>query len=138
MTKIAYIMRGVPGSGKSRIAKMLAGQDGVIHSTDRYFMVGGRYVYDPSKLSEYHARNRAAFEASLRAGVPVVICDNTNIRLVHMQPYVEMARAHSYEVRIVEVAHPLPAVAAARNSHGATIEVIERMLQYWEPWNRDF
>ena len=38
--KYAYIMRGIPGSGKSTAAKKIAGEEGKIHSTDTYFMVG--------------------------------------------------------------------------------------------------
>ena len=44
--KRAFIMRGVSGSGKSSIAKMLAPDsdtDSMIFSTDQYFMVNGKY-----------------------------------------------------------------------------------------------
>jgi adenylate kinase family enzyme len=50
-------MRGVPGSGKSTKAKQLAGIKGLIYSTDDFFMKNGDYVYDPSKIGEYHDRN---------------------------------------------------------------------------------
>lgn len=132
MAKIAYIMRGVPGSGKSTIAARLAGDNGVIHSTDQYFMVDGVYVYDPTKLQECHTKNQTAFDASLQAGIPVVICDNTNVRLEHMRPYIEAANRHGYEVQIITVPHPDPAVAAARNTHGASLKTIERMIRRWE------
>lgn len=39
-------MRGVPGSGKSTKAKKLAGSNGVIYSTDDFFMKNGEYIYD--------------------------------------------------------------------------------------------
>jgi adenylate kinase family enzyme len=39
-------MRGLPGSGKSTKAKKIAGEHGVIYSTDDFFMVNGQYVYD--------------------------------------------------------------------------------------------
>jgi predicted kinase len=134
ITKDAYIMRGVPGSGKSTKAAELAGDKGVIHSTDTYFMVAGQYRYDPSKLQEYHSRNQAAFEQSLQDGVPVVICDNTNVRVAHMLPYITVARRYGYRVHIVELPHPDPVVAAQRNSHGATEDTIRRMLRNWEIW----
>lgn len=39
-------MRGLPGSGKSTKAKKIAGELGVIYSTDDFFMVNGQYVFD--------------------------------------------------------------------------------------------
>jgi NEDD4-binding protein 2 len=50
-------MRGVPGSGKSTKAKKLAGTDGLIYSTDDFFMKNGEYVYDVKSIGEYHDRN---------------------------------------------------------------------------------
>jgi adenylate kinase family enzyme len=47
-------MRGVPGSGKSTKAKKLAGSNGVIYSTDDFFMKNGEYVYDVKFIGDYH------------------------------------------------------------------------------------
>ena len=43
-------MRGLPGSGKSTKAKKIAGEHGVIYSTDDFFMVNGVYVYDAKMI----------------------------------------------------------------------------------------
>lgn len=56
--RIAYIMRGIPGSGKSTIAKIIAGDTGKIHSTDDFFYNPyGEYCFDPKLLKEYHEKN---------------------------------------------------------------------------------
>ena len=34
MTKFAFIVRGVPGSGKSTTAQYLAGEEGIVHAVD--------------------------------------------------------------------------------------------------------
>jgi adenylate kinase family enzyme len=47
-------MRGLPGSGKSTKAKKIAGNFGVIFSTDDFFMVNGKYTYNPQMIGEYH------------------------------------------------------------------------------------
>lgn len=124
--KIAYIMRGVPGSGKSTKARNLAGKDGVIHSTDNYFYIRG-------KIQENHTKNLKAFCKSLSEEIPVVICDNTNIKLWESAPYVKAAKKSGYKVVFVAMPHPDPKVAAARNTHNVPLYVIEGMIKDWQP-----
>jgi len=69
---IAYIMRGVPGSGKSTVAKQLKGR-GAIYSTDNYFCKEGVYRFDPTLLVRYHRENLEAFSFAVKHGIPVVI-----------------------------------------------------------------
>ena len=56
--KELVLMRGLPGSGKSTKAKKIAGQIGVVFSTDDFFMVNGQYKYDPKMIGEYHQKNQ--------------------------------------------------------------------------------
>jgi predicted kinase len=128
----AIIMRGVPGSGKSTIAKLLAGETGVIHSTDSYFYIEGVYSFSPSFLSQNHEKNFRAFCESLKKGVPIVICDNTNVERAHFAHYISAAEAAGYQVDIVAMPHPDPEVAATRNEHGASSETIRQMIADWE------
>ena len=138
--KFAYIMRGIPGSGKSTVAEQIVESYGycgpgepVIHSTDNLCMVDGEYRFDPELAAQRHAQNLNEFRASLDAGVPRVICDNTNIKVKQFAPYVEAAQAHGYQVVIVELVHPALDVAVERNSHGVPREVINQMILDWEP-----
>jgi len=49
--KNLYLLRGIPGAGKSTLAKQL----GCTHfETDTFFMVDGEYKFDPSKLRDAH------------------------------------------------------------------------------------
>lgn len=130
--KIAYIMRGVPGSGKSTIARQLAGSEGVIHSTDDYFMVDGVYRFDPRLLKAYHDANYQAFCNSLVLGKPIVVCDNTNIQRWQFARYVESAGKAGYTVVYVVLQHPDPQEAANRNVHKVPEGVIRRMIDSWE------
>jgi tRNA uridine 5-carbamoylmethylation protein Kti12 len=76
--QVAVIMRGIPGSGKSsfnRVLKELCDQNGcslVIHSTDEYFMVDGKYMFDQKKLGHYHKLNKLSFDESLGANISIV------------------------------------------------------------------
>lgn len=132
--RTAYIMRGIPGSGKSTAARRLTGPAGALHSTDEYFVVDGVYRFDATRLPEYHARNLAAFKRSLQDGHEVVACDNTNVQLWHMEPYIAAATEHGYTVTVIEMPHPDPATAARRNLHGTPIEVIKEMISLWESY----
>lgn len=137
MKKIAYILIGVPGSGKStraqelmRDALAVPGASAVIHSTDQYFMVEGEYKFDPNKLGGYHMRNLDAFKASLDEGITCVICDNTNVRARDRRPYKDAARGRGYEVQEVVVGtfdEEHYRIYAKRNSHGVPLDVIQKM-----------
>lgn len=89
--KKLILMRGLPGSGKSTLAKNLAGPGGVVYSTDDFFMVKGEYVYDSTKIVEYHKRNFDRTVEALKKGIEIIVIDNTNIKLWEMRKYVEEA-----------------------------------------------
>lgn len=130
---IAYIMRGIPGSGKSTLARELAGDTGVVHSSDDFFMQGERYCFDGRRLGAAHLWNFSRFKQSLASGIPLVVCDSTNVRHEHYLPYVHAAEAAGYQVVIIALAHPDPHVATERNIHGVPLETIQSMMARWEP-----
>ena len=130
--KIVFIMRGVPGSGKSTIAKEIAHPDGVIHSTDSYFEENGEYTFDPSKLGENHEKNFQSFQKSLSGEKPIVVVDNTNIKRSHFEKYIDAAKEKGYLVHEVAVPTPNPKEAAERNLHGVSQDVIKRMIDEYE------
>jgi len=131
--KIAYIMRGIPGSGKSTVARQLvSGGRGIIHSTDELRTVKGKYIFDPQTDWKKHQRNLELFCKSLKEGVPIVVCDNTNVKKSQYGIYVTAAKAAGYMVAIVSMPHPNPEEAAARNTHGVPIHAIKKMILDWE------
>lgn len=132
--KIVYIMRGVPGSGKSTIAKEIAENfDGTIHSTDNFFInQTGTYEFDPTKVREAHEANIEAFSASLENNQPVIIVDNTNIKRWEFERYIELAKSAGYSVQEVNAPTPTLEEALERNLHDVPEEVIKRMLENFE------
>lgn len=97
-----YILIGVPGSGKSTLAKRIAkDQDAVICSADDYFMLGGTYRFDASKLGNAHQSCKAKAQDALMAGKDIVI-DNTNTRKSEIQPYVDMAEKYGAKVCYIQ------------------------------------
>lgn len=121
MTKKLIIMQGVPGSGKSTIAKELVekakaeGLTASIRSTDDQFMINGKYCFDVTKLGQNHMRNQQLTEDDCKAGINLIIVDNTNIRADHARSYVKIGRQYGYEVEVCRV-DPGLIVAKQRNA----------------------
>ena len=131
--KVVIIMRGVPGSGLSTVAKAIAGNHGVIHSTDYFFTdASGKYIFDGSKLTTYHKMNYDCFLCSIQEGKELIIIDNTNIMRKDFRGYVDAANANGYVVAEVWTPLPDPEVAAARNLQGVPLYTIERMIRNFE------
>lgn len=133
MTLKVWIMRGVPGSGKSKLAREIAasGPDIVVCSSDDY---PGLYVKRPDGsvginlglLGKAHGACLFSAITSLRAGFSVVI-DNTNIPLDEISPYVLLAQAFGAEIEVVRVVCP-GLTAFNRQTHGVPMTTFERML----------
>ncbi len=113
-------MRGVSGSGKSTVAKILAGKTGVIHPTDDYFYQNGKYNFDPNQLEKNRNKNYQAF------------CDNTNTIHRHFERYAQAANQAGYLVAFVIMPHPTVEVAAARSIHRVPASAIQQMIDEWE------
>lgn len=134
--KYAFIIRGIPGSGKSTLSRIFIESfpgKTIIHSTDDLCMVDGEYQWDIDLAPERHAQNLENFRNSLKSRVPSIIVDNTNVRVEHYAPYVEAAQAAGYAVVIVELIHPALDEAVERNTHGVPVAVINQMILDWEP-----
>jgi predicted kinase len=134
--KQLILMRGLPGSGKSTKARKIAGEKGVVFSTDDFFMANGQYVYDPKMIGEYHSRNFERTFAALKEGKSPIIVDNTNIKLWEMKQYVLAGEEHGYAVRIEEPETPWAfnyRQCAKRNSHNVPEETCRKMLDNYEP-----
>jgi tRNA uridine 5-carbamoylmethylation protein Kti12 len=133
VARVAVILRGIPGSGKSLFAKELSsyiqekGSTAAVHSTDDYFLNShGEYQFDEVKLGENHLKNQAAFERSLAGLVGVVICDNTNTTLWEVERYVDIARDHNYSPIVVTVVCNLE-TALERGTHDVPEHVVRKM-----------
>lgn len=98
-------MRGISGSGKSTLAKKLVG-NGVVLSTDDYFMKDGIYDFEPKKLGIFHKKNQEKTKEYMEKQISPIIIDNTNSKEWEMKPYVDLADNYGYEVKIEELPTP--------------------------------
>uniref|UniRef100_A0A915BJQ6 Smr domain-containing protein n=1 Tax=Parascaris univalens TaxID=6257 RepID=A0A915BJQ6_PARUN len=133
---VLLLMRGVPGSGKSYLAReLLAGTNGVVHSTDNYFIENGVYTFDANKLQEFHLRNLKEAKNAMSNGIKPIIIDNTNIYARHMQAYITQAVKFLYEIYFVEPQTEWKMEAnecARRNTHSIAVEKISYLLETFE------
>ena len=132
--KKLIILRGLPGSGKTEIAKELV-RNGIIHSTDDFQIKNGKYIFDPKNLGRYHRLNLIACIKSMEKGISPIIIDNTNVASADCKNYVNAARYYGYSIEIVEVKTPWAFnidELAKRNTHNVSRETIEDMYQRYE------
>jgi NEDD4-binding protein 2 len=104
--KKLILMRGLPGSGKSTKAKQLVG-NGQIFSTDDYWCMNekGEYRFNIHKIGEAHKWNQRRSLAAMKAGVPIVVIDNTNTTIKELRSYtkhISLAAQLGYTVSIEE------------------------------------
>ncbi|XP_077615036.1 NEDD4-binding protein 2 isoform X3 [Crocuta crocuta] len=134
---VLVLLRGLPGSGKSFLARTLQEDNpsGVILSTDDYFYINGQYQFDVKYLGEAHEWNQNRAKEAFEKKVSPIIIDNTNLQAWEMKPYVSLSQKHKYKVLFRE---PdtwwkfKPKELARRNIHGVSKEKITRMLEHYQ------
>lgn len=139
MDKRLILMRGLPGSGKSFLAKQIAADNGqsedCIASADDYFMKDGKYQWDPDKLRDAHGSCKRKVRRLMKEAAPLVIVDNTNTKRREMKAYVYMAIEFGYDV---EFATPDTSWAwdvdqcCERNTHGVPKPAIQAMAKRFD------
>lgn len=114
------LIRGLPGSGKTTLAKNLPGH---VHFEADQWMTDelGRYCFDSEKAPQAHEACQQAVRRALDGGANVVV-SNTFVQLWEMQPYLDMG----FPVRIIE------ATGRYSSEHHVPPDVIEQMRALWE------
>jgi predicted kinase len=123
-------MRGIPGSGKSSLAELLAGQRKAIASADHYFDMKGKFA--PEELGIAHKFCQDQFMKFIATGEPLIVVDNTNIKRKDFEFYTTTAKDNGYAVVTVIAEEMDPKVCFARNKHAVPLATIERMASNFE------
>ncbi|XP_029458516.1 NEDD4-binding protein 2-like 1 isoform X2 [Rhinatrema bivittatum] len=136
--KQLYLLRGLPGSGKTTLARQLKRDfpNAPILSTDDFFITeDGTYAFNQDFLEEAHKWNQKRAKKAMKRGKSPIIIDNTNIQAWEMKPYAIMALENDYEVifREPETRWKFNVQELARrNIHGVPREKIQHMKEQYE------
>jgi len=126
MEKVLYIVRGIPGSGKSTFAKTLTSN---VFEADHYFYDNdGNYNFIPSEIKQAHKECQDFVRYAMESSIEKIAVSNTFTQEWEMKPYFEMAKEYGYKVFsvIVENRH------GNTNEHNVPEEKIEQMKNRFE------
>ena len=129
--KELFLLRGLPGAGKSTLAKSL--ESVFCYETDKYFEdEDGEYNFDPTKLKQAHQWCQDRVEKAMNAPngfpPPRIVISNTFTQEWEMDYYFELAKEHGYRVYslVVENRH------GGVNEHGVPEEKLIEMKNRFE------
>ena len=118
-----YLIRGLPGSGKSTKAKSM----GCLHlEADMYFSRGGEYKFDPSQIKDAHAWCQFMTQDALNRGLDVAV-SNTFTQAWELAPYLKMVEGHEEESCKI-----LKCTGTWENVHGVPQEALTAMKNRWQ------
>lgn len=119
------LIRGLPGSGKTSLAKMMTGHEHL--EADQFFTShDGTYIYDQEKVKDAHEWCQRETMRALANGKNVVV-SNTFTRRFEMEPYFRMCESLGILTVVIETRGNYP------NVHGVDDEMLDRMRNRWEP-----
>ena len=97
--KTAFIIRGLPGSGKSTYAKSI----GCFHiEADMFHVVCGKYEFNEHMKRQAHELCFDFFTRGLMTGCDVAV-SNTFTQLWEFEKYIEYATAKGYVVKVIHL-----------------------------------
>ncbi|XP_042156482.1 YLP motif-containing protein 1-like [Oncorhynchus tshawytscha] len=155
--RIVIIMRGLPGSGKSHVAKLIrdkevecGGAPPRVLGLDDYFMTevekvekdpetGKRvklkcleYEYEAEMEDTYRNSMLKTFRKTLDDGFfPFIIIDAINDRVKYFDQFWSAAKTKGFEVYLAEITADNQ-TCAKRNAHGRKMKDIQKMSSNWE------
>lgn len=133
-----YIIRGLPGSGKSTLGDKLADSYVDYHpkfggpkhhsyaADDWFYDEEGDYNFDPDQLSNAHEECFSRVLGAMMCGVENICVCNTFTQSWEAEPYFKICKSHGYTAVIIECQNNFG------NVHGCPDDKIELMRGRWQ------
>jgi predicted kinase len=127
--KELYLVRGIPGSGKSTFAKSLVKKEYCHKEADQYFLNSdGEYKFKPTQIGAAHQWCQDEVDNLMRYSHSPIVVSNTFTQEWEMEAYYKLAKQYDYRVTsiIVENRH------GGVNEHGVPEDKLEQMKNRFE------
>jgi len=122
--KTLYIVRGLPGSGKSSLAKKLTE---LVYSADDFFTnKKGEYNFNAKLLGKAHEWCWGKVRDAMFIGANAVAVANTFTQAWEAERYYQIAEEYGYSVFVIECQNDFG------NVHDVPQESIDAMKERWE------
>ena len=129
MSGVLFLVRGLPGSGKTSFASAIWNDYAVCEADKFFYDKGGNYNFDGSKLKEAHAWCKQEVETRMidhqnnGQYYPEIAVSNTFTQEWEMEDYFKLAEKYGYKVvsLILENRH------GSQNVHGVPDEKLQIM-----------
>jgi tRNA uridine 5-carbamoylmethylation protein Kti12 len=137
MTPTITIIRGLPGSGKTRLARRLAKKHGtLLIEPDMFLIRNGAYHYDPIKYQFATAAAIQCIQTAAKLRADIIYADVLP-RIVQAMSLIELYQAAcpaktSYQ--IIDCKHLTTQQSIRRNTHNVRPEDIHKMAADWQPY----
>lgn len=125
-SNVLILVRGLPGSGKTTVAKAIASLLGYKHfEADHFFERDGEYKFDPELLGRAHAYCQGQVHAAMHRRKNIVV-SNTFTTGRELEPYYVLARENGYQIQTIICRGEFGSV------HNVPSETIERMRKRFD------
>src|SRR5262252_5253315 len=102
--QVVYIMRGVPGSGKSFDARLLAAEEQIFSADHVFGTTNAEYIarWKQEDLGAAHNFCQKNVRMAMQRRLTPIVVDNTNVVCRDIMPYIELALRYGYRAEIKE------------------------------------
>jgi predicted kinase len=129
MNGVLFLVRGLPGSGKTSFASAIWNDYAVCEADKFFYDKEGNYNFDPSKLKEAHTWCKNEVETRMidhqnnQQYYPEIAVSNTFTQEWEMEDYFKLADKYGYKVvsLVLENRH------GSKNVHGVPDEKLQIM-----------